>query len=378
MIGMRSFQAMMRELLAGVGITLNGPEAFDPQVHDDRFYLRLMLQGSLGLGESYMDGWWACDQLDEFFRRVIRLQAQAGHGLPGWIGDMRGRFFNLQTRRRARQVADEHYNFDNRLFEVTLGPTMGYTCGYWRDTTDPDQAQRQKFDLVCRKLALQPGQRLLEIGCGWGGLLSMAAAQYGVEAVGITNSEEQLLYARCRTLHLPVEVRLADYRDLPYTEEFDAVAVVGMIEHVGHRNHRRFMAAAHRALKPGGLFLLHTIGNHVSRWVTEPWMNRYIFPNGLIPSEVQIARAREGLFVTQDLQNFGLYYDPTLMAWWRNFEEGWGQLRGKDPVKYDERFYRMWRYYLLSCAGAFRAGNLQLWQYVFSKGPRAEVYQAVR
>lgn len=378
MLSIESYRARAQKLLSSAGITINGPQPFDIEIHNARFYRRVFLQGLLGLGESYMDGWWDCDHLDGFFYRVNQLQPAIGRGVTGSWNDVRNCIFNQQTRRRARKVAEEHYDFGNELFEATLGPTMGYTCGYWKNAENPDQAQQHKFELICRKLGLQPGMKLLEIGCGWGELLRIAAATYGVRAVGVTNSEEQVpaIEERCRAL--PVEVMLADYREVRLQNEFDAVAIVGMIEHVGHKNHRALMEVVHRALKPGGLFVLHTIGNNHTRLIAEPWIHRYIFPNGLTPSERQIATAKEGLFITQDFHNFGLDYDPTLMAWWGNFEANWPDLLARFPGKYDQRFYRMWRFYLLSCAGSFRAGGPQLWQYVFSKGKLPEVYRAVR
>jgi cyclopropane-fatty-acyl-phospholipid synthase len=372
------FRADAEQRLADVGITMNGPEPHDIQVHDDRLFRRVLLEGTLGLGESYMDGWWDCERVDEFICRVKHLEPVVGKGWTGVWNDVRSRLINIQTKRRARKVAEEHYDFGNELFEATLGPTMGYTCGYWRDASNGDEAQRHKFELICRKLGLREGSRLLEIGCGWGELLRTAAADFGARAVGVTNSREQVpaIEARCRGL--PVEIVLSDYRDLSFRAEFDAVAVVGMIEHVGYRNHRAIMEVVHRALRPGGLFLLHTIGNRTTNLIAEPWIQKYIFPNGLTPSERQIAIAKEGLFSTQDFHNFGLDYDPTLLAWWHNFEANWDELRRRYPDKYDERFYRMWRFYLLSCAGGFRAGGPQLWQYVFSKGTPAEVYRSVR
>jgi cyclopropane-fatty-acyl-phospholipid synthase len=378
MSSIRPSKARAQALLERAGVTIDGPAPYDIQVHDERVFRRVFMQGSLGLGESYMDGWWDCVALDEFICRVKRLHSVVGRGWTGTLNDVRNRIINAQTRRRARRVAERHYDFGNELFEATLGTTMGYTCGYWKNACDGDQAQRDKFALVCRKLGLQGGMRLLEIGCGWGELLRTAAADFGASVVGITNSREQVPAIEQRCRRLPVNVVLSDYRDVAFDREFDAVAIVGMIEHVGYRNYRTLMEVVHRALKPGGLFLLHTIGNTTTQSTAEPWIQKYIFPNGLTPSERQLAAASEGLFLTHDVQNFGLDYDPTLMAWWRNFEANWPALRQQYPHKYDDRFYRLWRFYLLSCAGGFRAGGPQLWQYVYSKGTLASVYRAVR
>jgi cyclopropane-fatty-acyl-phospholipid synthase len=373
-----SFGTRAEQLLAAGGIAIDGPQPWDIQVHDERVYARVLLQGTLGLGESYMDGWWDCDQLDEFICRAKHLEGPVGKGLTSRWNDLRSRWLNQQTIRRARRVAEAHYDLGNELFEATLGPTMAYTCGYWKRATTLDEAQRDKFRLICRKLGLGPGMRLLEIGCGWGELLRIAAAEFGASAVGVTHSKEQVPAIRERCQGLPVDVVLADYRELKLENEFDAVAIVGMIEHVGYRNHRALMKVVHRALKPGALFVLHTIGNRTTSLIAEAWIQKYIFPNGLTPSEQQIATATEGLFITHDMHNFGRYYDPTLMAWWRNFERNWPELKRTHPDRYDDRFFRMWRFYLLSCAGGFRAGGPQLWQFVFSKGPLREVYRSVR
>jgi cyclopropane-fatty-acyl-phospholipid synthase len=164
---------------------------------------------------------------------------------------------------------------------------------------------------------------------------------------------------RCKGL--PVEIRLQDYREV--NEPFDHIVSLGMIEHVGSKNYRTYMQTAHRCLKDDGIFLLHTIGSNRSVRTTDPWIEKYIFPNSQLPSIRQLALASEGLFVMEDWQNFGVHYDKTLMAWYQNFDAGWDELKST----YSERFYRMWTYYLLSCAGSFRARKNQLWQIVFSK-----------
>jgi cyclopropane-fatty-acyl-phospholipid synthase len=214
---------------------------------------------------------------------------------------------------------------------------------------------------VCKKINLQPGQRVLDIGCGWGSFAQYAAEEYGAEVVGITVSKEQVELGRERCKGLPVEIRLQDYREI--NEPFDHIISLGMIEHVGSKNYRTYMQTAHRCLKDNGIFLLHTIGSNRSVRTTDPWIEKYIFPNSQLPSIRQLALAAEGLFVMEDWQNFGVHYDKTLMAWYQNFDTGWDELKST----YSERFYRMWTYYLLSCAGSFRARKNQLWQIVFSK-----------
>src|SRR6202000_3192228 len=210
------------------------------------------------------------------------------------------------------------------------------------------------------KLGLKPGMRVLDIGCGWGEGLKLAAGRYGVTGVGITISEEQCKYAQALCQGLPVEFRLMDYRDLD--ERFDRLLSIGMVEHVGHKNYRTYMETARRCLKDDGLFLLHSIGSNVSVHDTDPWIAKYIFPNGMLPSIKQIGESLEGLFVMEDWHNFSAYYDRTLLAWRDNFERHWDEFKGD----FDERFHRMWLFYLSSCAASFRVRRNQLWQLVLS------------
>jgi cyclopropane-fatty-acyl-phospholipid synthase len=330
-------------------------------VHDENLFTRVLAEGTLGLGEAYMDGWWDCQALDQFFHRVLRARLDDHiHPWRAATAVVVAKVINLQKPSRAYEVGRRHYDIGNALYSRMLDRHMQYSCGYWRGAETLDEAQEAKLDLICRKLRLEPGMRLLDIGCGWGGLLQYAAETYGVTGVGLTVSEQQAALARERCAGLPVEVRLEDYRVLD--EPFDRIASVGMFEHVGYKNYRTFMETAHRCLAPDGLLLLHTIGGLRSAATSDPWILKYIFPNSMLPSAAQLAEASEGLFVMEDWHNFGDCYDPTLMAWHRNVEEAWPDLR----ERYDERFRRMWRYYLLSCAGSFRARRNQLWQVVYS------------
>ena len=350
------------ELLSAADVGVDGERDWDLHVHDDRFYGRVLRTGSLGLGESYMDGWWDCRRLDEAVHRMLRggLQRRVtGGGRAG--AAVRASLVNLQSVSRAFQVGQRHYDIGMDLFQRMLDRRMIYSCAYWRDADDLDAAQEAKLDLICRKLRLQRGMRVLDIGCGWGGTLQYAAERYGVEGVGVTVSRDQAEDARRRCEHLPVEIRLQDYREL--NERFDRVLSVGMFEHVGVRNYRLFMGVVRRCLGPDGLFLLHTIGSNRSDLAGDVWMDRYIFPNAKLPSAKQIAEATESLFVLEDWHNIGANYDPTLMAWHANLEPRWDEI-----PNYDERFRRMWRYYLLACAGSFRARRNQVWQIVLSPG----------
>ncbi|MDE3245209.1 MAG: cyclopropane fatty acyl phospholipid synthase [Acidobacteriota bacterium] len=361
--------ALLQSLLEDAA-RLNGDAPWDIQVHDERLASRVLSGGSLALGEAYMDGWWDCMELDQLIFRVLRADLQ--NRIRSWKVLPRLLYAALigrGRRYRAFEVGERHYDLGNDLYEAMLDPRMVYSCGYWEDATTLEQAQLAKLDLICRKLRLKPGMRLLDIGCGWGGLAIHAAQAYGVSAVGLTVSKEQLALAKERGKGLPVEFRLQDYRDL--RESFDAVASVGMFEHVGPRFYRTFFKVVHRCLPEDGLFLLHTIGGNSTALTGDPWIEKHIFPNGLIPSIAQISAALEGLFVVEDWCNFGADYDPTLMAWHRNFEAHWDRLKSR----YDERFHRKWRYYLLSCAGSFRARYNNLWQIVLTKHGRVGGYE---
>jgi cyclopropane-fatty-acyl-phospholipid synthase len=353
----------IREILSPAGVTLDGENPWDIRVRDDRFYHRVLREGSMGLGESYMDGWWECERLDEMFAMVMPTRAE-GKIRKRWnfllrkIGNV---IFDPARKARAFEVGERHYDRGNELFRAMLDKRMVYSCAYWKDAKNLDHAQEAKLDLVCRKLALKPRDRILDIGCGWGGLAKYAAEQYGVGVVGITVSKEQALLAEECCRGLPIEIRLQDYRDLD--ETFDHIVSIGMFEHVGFRNYRTYMEKVRSCLKRDGLFLLQTIGSDVTQHVLDPWIRKYIFPNSHIPSLTQISDAAEGQFILEGFQNIGAHYDATLTSWFRNFDFNWDKLRGV----YDERFYRMWKYYLLSSAGTFRARCLQVWQLVFSK-----------
>ncbi len=361
-------------LLKPTGIVLDGPNPWDPQITNHKLYDRLKADGSLGLGEAYMNGWWECKKLDDFFYRLLLtdITSRLGLSLPLVLGFLKAKIFNRQAVQRAFQIGEKHYNTGNDLFLAMLGETMAYSCGYWQDAADLDEAQTAKLDLICRKLNLQPGQKILDIGSGWGSFARHAAKNYGVKVIGITVSSEQAKMAAERCQGLDVEFRLQDYRQL--NEKFDHIVSVGMIEHVGQKNYRRYMEIARNCLKDDGLFLLHTIGSLKSGNNTDPWIEKYIFPNGCLPSLRQLTASVQNLFVIEDVHNFGAYYDKTLMAWYDNFLNAWPELKNS----YDSRFYRMWQYYLLCCAGAFRARSIQLWQIVLSPHGVPGGYKSIR
>ncbi len=365
----------IESLLAGSGITINGNKPYYPQIHNDDFYARVLSGGSVGFGESYMDGWWDVERLDELVDRILRAGLGKKIRSPQLLMNAAwARLTNLQSKRRAFRVGEEHYDIGNDLYEKMLDKRMTYTCGYWKDAKNLDDAQEAKLDLVCRKLGLRGGERILDIGSGWGSFAIFAAEKYGARVVGVTVSKEQVVLATKRAGNLPVEFRFQDYRDIQSSEQFDHVVSLGMFEHVGYKNYRTFMHLVDSVLKPGGLFLLHTIGGNKSVHTTDPWIHKYIFPNGVLPSIQQIGGAIERTFIMEDWHNFGADYDKTLMAWFSNFHEAWPTLQ----AIYGERFYRMWKYYLLMCAGTFRAHENQLWQIVLSKGGTSGGYSSIR
>ena len=367
-------RATVERLLDAADVQVGGDRPWDIQVNEPAFYRRVLAEGSLGLGESYMDGWWEAGELDRLIERLLEARLDRRVNLTPrllwyWLSQ---RLLNLQSRRRAHIIGQRHYEVGNDLFEHMLDSRLTYSCGYWRRAHDLEQAQAEKLDLICRKLDLQPGMRLLDIGCGWGSLVGFAAEHYGVEAHGITVSHEQVGLARQRCSGLPVQIDLQDYRDL--SGEYDRIASVGMVEHVGWRNYSTFMRAVRERLAAGGRFLLHTIGSPHSRRHNDPWIEKYIFPNSMLPSVAQLTRAAEPTFLLEDVHNFGPDYDRTLMAWDENFRAAWPEL----APRYGERFRRMWRFYLMASAAHFRTRRIQLWQMLFSKPPQPEVPETVR
>ncbi len=369
------YKGALEGILDLAGIRINGSSPWDIWVNNEEFYKKVITEAELGIGESYMDGWWNCDSIDELICRALKagLDEKVSVKLSVAAGAAVARLANLQSHRRAFVNGKKHYDLGNDLFINMLDKRMNYSCAYWKDASDLDKAQENKLDLICRKIGLRPGMRVLDIGCGWGAFAKYAAEKYDVDVVGITVSREQVNLARRLCCNLPVEIKLLDYRDLD--GEFDRIVSIGMFEHVGYRNYRAFFETVFDCLAPDGLFLLHTIGNTRSEKSASPWTDKYIFPNGMLPSIAQIGSAIEGLFVVHDLHSFGHYYDRTLMAWHENFKNNWERI----SKAYTKRFFRMWEFFLLSSAGGFRAGTrTQLWQMVMSKNGMPGGYEAVR
>ncbi|MBI4211332.1 MAG: cyclopropane fatty acyl phospholipid synthase, partial [Deltaproteobacteria bacterium] len=343
------FQQSIEALLEQVDIKVGGTRPWDLCVHDRRFFRRVFLEGSMGLGEAYMDGWWDCEQLDEFFTRLLQAPAiEKRKSFHKFATHVMAMLTNQQTKSRSIMGIRKHYDIGNDLYHAMLDPRMIYSCGYWKEAKTLEEAQTAKLDLICKKLHLEPGMKVLDIGCGWGGFARYAAEHYGVRVLGVTISYEQYFYARQCSKNPDVDIRFEDYRDLDQT--FDRIVSVGMFEHVGYKNYQTYMSTVRSCLHHDGLFLLQTIGGNQPSICTDPWFQKYIFPGSMLPSLRQIGQAIEGQFVMEDWHNFGPNYDSTLMSWHKNFCRNWNGLKSK----YDERFFRMWNYYLLASAAAFR------------------------
>lgn len=359
---MSAEQKLIQSLLELADIKINGSREWDIQVYNQQFYKRILAGGILALGESYMDGWWDCKALDEIIFRILRVDIKKNFQFKAnmIVPYVKARLFNMQSKALAQRNVEHHYDIGNDLYKLMLDQTMTYSCGYWKIAKNLNEAQLAKYDLICKKAQLKKGMTVLDIGCGWGGFAKYAATNYGVNVTGITLSKEQAKIAKERTKNLPVTIKIMDYRDL--NETFDAIISIGMFEHVGPKNYETFFETASKNLTQDGLMVLHTIGGTKTRIHTDPWVEKYIFPNGRLPSPKQIS-IFENYFVLEDWHNFGADYDKTLMAWYVNFQKNLSRL----PKKYDKRFQRMWTYYLLAFAGSFRARHIQLWQLVLSK-----------
>jgi len=357
-----SEESLLTALFTLADIQVDGNRPWDIQLHDRRFFRRVMAHGTLGFGESYMEGWWDCDDLEELCFRLInaRIEEHLAPHARSLVGVAFAGLVHLQERARPSLEGCGHYDIGNDFFAAMLDPAMQYSCAYFEGTNDLVLAQQLKMGLICQKLGLRPGMRILDIGCGWGGLAKYAATHYGCEVTGITLSPNQKVYAEKSCEGLPVEIRLQDYRDL--SGSFDRIVSVGMLEHVGHRNYRKFLEIVQNCLHEEGRFLCHTIAANRTHTASDPWITRYIFPNSMLPSASQILQASEGLFVLEDVHNLGPHYAPTLREWERAFSLSQDQFR----PKMGEEFLRMWRLYLLSCSAAFRARSLQVFQFVFS------------
>jgi cyclopropane-fatty-acyl-phospholipid synthase len=357
-------EEILGNLLAKAGITLNGDRAWDVQVRDPRAYARVLRDGSIGFGEAFMAGWLDCERLDELIDRAYRAELTKRIEVLRWalLQAIKAKLNPFGSRSRSFEIGEWHYDAGNDLFQLMLDKYMIYSCGYWQQAQTLEAAQGDKLELICRKLELEPGMRLLDIGCGWGGLARYAAEHFGVSVVGITVSKQQIELGRRLAAGLPVELRYTDYREV--NETFDRVVSVGMFEHVGRRHYRDFFRSCERCLKQSGILLLHTVG-YLRQQAINPWYDKYIMPGVEFPTVANILDNTGKDLVLEDFHTWhGSHYDRTLMAWYERFDAGWDQLKDR----YDDTFRRMWKLYLQGCAGAFRAERMRVWQLVFSKG----------
>jgi cyclopropane-fatty-acyl-phospholipid synthase len=356
----------VEEVLKTAGITINGTSRFDPQVYDDSLWGNVLQGGLIALGEGYMDRLWDVEDVADFVYRLqkanVNWEKLLSAGLLLFV--LKSRLLNLQKGSRAYKVGQEHYDLGNDLYQLMLDKRMVYTSAYWKDAQNLDEAQVAKFELICQKLDLKAGQRILDIGCGWGGFMKYASETYGVSCVGISVSKEQTALAKEVCAGLPITFEVIDYQKYQPEQKFDHIVSIEMFEAVGRKNFRTYMKKVNEWLKDDGVFLLQTILSTSKAPGADPWIDKYIFPNGELPNRRMLEKSIQGIFSIGDWHAFGADYDKTLMAWWSNFEAGYDSL---DKNKYNERFYRMWKYYLQICAGGFRSGYTDVAQIALTK-----------
>jgi len=339
----------------GIDVRINGDRPYDIHVHHRRFYRRVLWNYSLGIGEGYMDGDWSCEDLEGMLTRCLRMVTTSQN--VSIVSGLQHTLLNMQTILKSRRSAERHYDIGNDLYEAMLDPHMQYSCGYWKDATTLEDAQLAKMDLICRKLRLQRGAKVLDVGCGFGGLMKYMSDRYSVDVTGVTLSREQQRFGQ-EKFGLN-SIFLHDYRELRkyHRRSYDRVVSVGMLEHVGFKNYADFFESVRHVTKDDGIFLLHTIGGNVSVRRPDDWVDKYIFTNGMTPSVAQLGKAMEGLWVMEDWHNFGPGYAKTLDAWNRHSK---AYLQGSD--RYPLRFQRMWEFYLVGSKVIFDLRASQLWQ----------------
>ncbi|HZZ91471.1 MAG TPA: cyclopropane-fatty-acyl-phospholipid synthase family protein [Usitatibacter sp.] len=349
--------------------------SFQLVFRNNRAKARALLFRHIGLLESYFDG-----DLDVQgdLRAPLRDGMQGGRERPNWLVALRNQLHEWRhsnrTWEQARANACFHYGLGTEFYRLWLDTElMMYTCGYWKDgTRTVEEAQRDKVEHVCRKVMLQPGESVIDVGCGFGGFMFHAHEHHGVDVTGLNVTPEQNAMVRAeierRGLGRSLSVVETDFRDA--FREFDKVVSIGVLEHAGRDQLAEVVRAHARFLKPGGLGMLHFIG-HVGRRPTEYFIREFVFPGGWIPSlaDVIVAMEDAGLEVI-DIENLRRHYALTLDAWAERFDANWQAIHALDPKRFDERFRRIWRTYLLGCAEMFRLpnGRTHLFQILFSRG----------
>jgi cyclopropane-fatty-acyl-phospholipid synthase len=354
----------------------HGTPAFTLHLRTEAAVLATLARGHIGLLEAYFDG--EVDVDGNFHAAMaVGLASDLSRGTNPLL-DAENRLHELRHSNRnpaqAKANARAHYGLGEPFYRLWLDdPLKMYTCAYWREGTETlEEAQRNKIDHVIRKIRLAPGERYVDIGCGFGGFMFRALETVGALGTGLNTTTEQVDWLRAeiarRGLADRLAVREADFRDVD--TPYDKVVSIGTLEHAGRDQLADVVRAHADFLKPGGLGMLHFIG-HVGRYDTELFIRKHVFPGGWIPSlaDVIVEMERCGLEVV-DVENLRRHYALTLDAWAKRFERHWPQIHALDPQRFDERLRRIWRTYLVGCAEMFRApsGYTHLWQIVFSKG----------
>lgn len=352
-------------------------EGEDIVIHDNSAYKDFVIRGSLGFGESYMFKKWDSPHLDVVIANIIR----SGIHESRWFGTLihaglwiKSTLKNLQNRHYAPLLAETHYNAGNHLFKSFLDPNMIYTCAYFKNTDDLSQAQLNKIKVVGNKLNLKPGEKVLDIGCGWGGTARILAEMFDVEVTGISDASEMVNYANKHNAGDRVKFIKTDYRNAK--GRYNKIYNVGFLEAVGPKNYRRFMQQVYDMLEDDGIFLTHTIMGQKSTNRGDPWLDKYIFPNGVLPSHQQIKRSVKKLFAIRDFESFGHYYEITLDHWRSNLNKNWEPIKAK--FDNPDAFKRMMDFYFLSCKAAFHTNLIDLGQYVFTKSGQVPGYKPFR
>jgi cyclopropane-fatty-acyl-phospholipid synthase len=364
-----------REIITQLALVSGINIGTDIIVNDERFYDKVFKDDSLGLGESYMLGWWDAGDisLDEIFYRISKADLKSKLNELSYYTKIKmislviyNYWFPVNRIEDSKIIALQHYDLGNDIYESMLDP-MVYSCAYFKNSSDSlSQAQVNKMELIAQKIDIKSGMKILDIGCGWGELAKYLSLS-GAFVDAITISEQQYKYAVEYFGNDHAKFYLTDYRTFNPEYQYDAIVSVGMFEHVNSNNYKEFMKIVHKLLKPKGIFLLHTIGSNITTTICDRWINKYIFPNSALPSLAQIANSSEKIFAIEDVQNLGPHYDKTLMHWYYNFSMNFNDVNMKRDVPLTQEFYRMWTFYLLSCAGTFRARGLQLYQIVMTK-----------
>lgn len=367
------FKRSLTHLLHKAGIEPNGESPWDPKIRDERFYRAVLLGGSVGLGDAYLNGWWDCDDIAGFILRIVKSGFHLRvPRIDLFLRKFRFGLTDAQDRAHSKRVAEVHYDEDPHVFDIMLGSTNNYTCARWEGVSTLDDAQKQKMDLLCRKAELAPGKKVLDIGCGWGGFLGFAAERYSTRGIGLTISPVQAEYASKRYDNLPIEFRLQDYRDFSGT--VDAVVSVCVIEHVGPSHYREYFEKARTSLaRDDGVFAIQCIFACDEHATIDPWTEKHIFPNSILPTLDKIEKAVEGLFHVIDREFFREDYVKTFVAWRDNLAHH----RQEIVQKYGLRYYRKYEYYLSLYVAGFGSGRIDVGQFVLSPVPRSQ-YKPIR